>query len=85
MKTIYRDFDHYWSSASRDLAKEIWDDFEPTIIASREDYKNTYATLLKKKEKESDQFLTALLEYVETFHIDSKPSFWRWYLDREDK
>jgi len=48
-KRIYRDWDHWWAngrhgftSASRELVRRIWQDLEPTIQASRDDYKKAY-------------------------------------------
>jgi len=42
---VYKDFDDYWrhgnhgcSSGFRDIAKDIWDEFWPTINASRSDW-----------------------------------------------
>ena len=88
-KKIYRDFNHWWSegnhgysSASREYAKELWDDLEPTILASRDDYKNSYVQLMKDRTKRHGDIMDHLLEYIQTFAKEDAPRFWKWYLDQ---
>ena len=90
--TIYRDFNHWWregnhgySSASREDAEEIWKDLEPTILASRDDYKNAFVELMNEHNKRRADLTDALLEYIEKFMPPTAPGFWRWYLDSEVK
>lgn len=86
---IYRDFDHYWSegdhpwsSASRDIAREEWDRFEPTINATRDDYKKMYVELCIRKANEKSELIDALFQYIETFTIKDSPKFFRWWSDQ---
>lgn len=86
---IYRDFNHYWtegdhgwSSASKDLAEEEWKRFEPTITASRDDYKNAYNELCIKKAKQKCDIVDHLLKYIEIFSKEGSPKFFRWWLDQ---
>lgn len=88
-KKIYRDFNHWWcegdhgySSASRDHVKTIWDDLEPTILASRDEYKETYVEMMKEVAKGRSEHLDALLEYIELFKKDDAPKFYRWWIDQ---
>lgn len=89
MKKIYRDFDHYWtqgdhgwSSASLDIAKEEWDRFEPTITASRDDYKQMYVELCKEVADGRSMYLEALREYIELYKKDDAPKFPRWWSNK---
>jgi len=84
--TIFRDFDHYWqegdhgwSSASMDLTKAEWDRFEPTIKASRDDYKQMYVELCKKEVEARFELVDALFQYIERFTKDGSPNFFRWW------
>lgn len=87
---IYRNWEHYWregvhgfSSASREEAKAIWDDIEPTIMASRDDYKNTFVQLMTEYTERRKDITDALLEYIDKFSKDRAPKFFRWYLDNK--
>ena len=87
-KKIYRDFDNWWaegkhefSSASYDWAKELWDDLEPTITASRDDYKNSYIQLMKEQVKRRTDLTDALLKYIEIHKNPEEQGFWRWWMD----
>lgn len=89
---IYRDFNDYFShgnhgmsSCSRDWIKEIWDDLEPTIKASQDDYKKAYVLLMQEQTERKSDVLDAALIYISKFTKKSSPSFWRWYLDYKRK
>jgi hypothetical protein len=91
MKTIYRDFNHWFStskahgfsSASRECAEEIWDDFQPTIEASQDDYKKAYIELMQEKTQWNSKLVDALFEYMEKYKKEDSPKFWRWYIDNK--
>lgn len=89
-KVIYRDFKHWWSqgkhgfsSASFDLVQEIWNDLEPTIMASRDDYKHAFVRLLNENAKFESEVFDAALKYIEQHSKEGSPKFWRWFLDQE--
>ena len=91
-KVIYRDFNHWWSrgkhgfsSASRDLVQDIWNDLEPTILASRDDYKNAYVQLMKEHTERKKDVIDAALKYIELHSKEDAPKFWRWYMDEAMK
>jgi len=88
-KQIYRDWDHYWqegnhgfSSYSRDIAEETWKDFETTITASRDDYKNAYVELMNEEVKRLCDLTDALLDYIDNYSKDGAPKFFKWWSDR---
>lgn len=92
-KRVYLDFNDWWrhgkhgySSASYEDAKEIWDDLEPTIQASRDDYKNAFVQMTNEYMARRKDVLDVIFEYIDQF-VDKNvaPKFWRWYLDRETK
>lgn len=90
---IFRDFNHWWSknkttgftSASRDWAKEIWNELEPTILASRDDYKNAYVELMNEVANTQSELVSAMLAYIKENKKEDAPTFWRWWLDQEGK
>jgi len=92
-KVIYRNFKHWFttstvhgfSSASRDFAEELWNDFEPTINANLDDHKRAYIELCNKRAKRDSELLDALLEYIKIIEGTEKTHFWKWRLDREMK
>ena len=88
---IFRDWEHFWregnhgySSASREDAKELWDLFEPTINATKDDYKKAYLQLCKEKMEVKSEMQDAMLSYIEKFAKPGSPTFWRWWLDQID-
>lgn len=91
-KIIYRDFNHWWStseahgmtSASRDWMKQIWDDIEPTIKASQDEYKQAYLKLMKDEVYQRCELTDAMLEYIKEFRKEGEPKFWRWWLDKNN-
>lgn len=89
IKTIFRDFDHFWqeghhgwTSASRNIAKAQWDLFEPTILASRDEYKNAYVALMNEKAEDNSDYITALLDYIDLFKKEDAPKFFKWWSSR---
>ena len=83
---IYRNWEHYWAegnhgftSSSRDLAKETWDDFEETLLASQDDYKKAYIQLCEDQAKTSSEMQDAMIEYIKIHIKDGSPGFWRWW------
>lgn len=89
MSKIYRDFDHYWtegdhpwSSASRDIAEEEWKRFEPTILATRDDYKQMYIELCNDETEKTLDIVTKLFQYMELYKKDDAPKFFRWWSDQ---
>ena len=90
-KKIYKDFNDWWShgkhgysSASRDIAEEIWADFEPTINASRDDYA---ALMLQEAREQKERYVEHLREvssYVEEHNLEAVVgvNLYRWMLDR---
>lgn len=91
-KQIYRNFDHYWSegnhgfsSFSKDLARETWEDFETTINATRDDYKKAYIELMNEKANTQSDLVNAMLTYVKLHCVEGAPKFWKWYLEQELK
>jgi hypothetical protein len=91
-KKVYRNWDHYWSngnhgfsSASKDYAKEIWDDFQPTIEASLDDYKRAYIKLTEEQLKFRSELTDALLDYIELYKKEDAPKFWKWFLEQSRK
>lgn len=88
-KRIYRSWEDYWqngnhgfSSASRECAKEIWDDFEPTIKATLDDHKKAYIVLTNEQLAFRGECFSAALDYIELYKKPDAPKFWRWLLDR---
>lgn len=87
---IFRDFDHWFntsqahgmSSASRDWMKEIWDEIEPTIKASQDDYKLAYVELMKEVTERHSEMMTALMDYVVKFRQPGQPTFFRWWAEQ---
>lgn len=91
-KRIYRDFDHWWqqgkhpwSSASYEIAKKIWDDLEPTIQASRDDYKDSFVALAKEVAEDRSIHVQMLLRYIEEFVPKDAPKFGYWWSKQIDK
>lgn len=91
-KTIYRDFNHWWqegnhgwTSASIDFAREIWDDLEPTILASRDEYKDVMVETLKTEMGWRIEMLSIALEYIEKYKQEDAPKFFKFYLDYKRK
>lgn len=89
-KRIYRDFNdwwangkHGWSSVSIDIARETWDDFAPTIEASRDEYKNAFIELMKQQANNKSVMLHHMLEYIQKFKKDDAPNFMKWWSDQE--
>jgi DnaJ-domain-containing protein 1 len=89
-KQIYRDFDHYWaegnhgfSSMSKDLARETWEDFETTINATKDDYKKAYVELMNEKAQWQSDLVNAMLTYIKLYAKEDAPKFWKWYLDQK--
>ena len=90
-KIIYRDYDHWWqignhgctsSDFSRKWTKEIWDDFETTINASRDDYKQMYVDLCKEIAEHQLDYVIAMREYMDLFTKEGSPKFGRWWMDK---
>jgi len=86
MKKIYLDFDDYWkngdhpwTSASIDIAREEWNRFEPTINASRDDYKKMYVELANEMVNQRCEHIDKLYKYIELFSKEGAPSFHRWW------
>lgn len=88
--TIYRDFNHWFSqshahgmsSCSRDYVKGIWDELEPTIKASQDDYKQYYLELAKEVADNRSEMVDAMLEYIKEHKQEGQPSFFRWWYNR---
>ena len=88
--TIYRDFNHWFSqshahgmsSFSRDYVKAIWDELEPTIKASQDDYKQYYLELAKEVADDRSEMVDAMLEYIKEHKHAGQPSFFRWWCNR---
>lgn len=87
---IYRDFNHWWSegkhgytSASREYAKEIWDDLEETMKASADDAKLAYLALATERAEDRSKLVNALFDYIKAHAQPGQPKFWRWYMERE--
>ena len=88
---IYRDFNDYfsngkhgYSSASRDIVKEIWDDIYPTIEASQNDYKKAYLALMTEESRRRVKLTDALLRYIDEAqkkHTDLE-GFWKWWSNK---
>jgi len=90
-KKIYRDWDHWWSegrhgftSYSRDLVKKIWEDLEPTVMASRDDYKHAFVKLMNQEIEFKKDLTDGLLRYIELYAKEDAPGFWRWYCAQLD-
>ncbi len=88
-KQIYRDFDHWWregnhgwTSASYEIAQATWEDFEPTITASRDEYKEMYVQLAIQVAKDRAEYSDAMREYMDLFTKEGSPKFARWWLDQ---
>jgi len=89
---IYRNFNHWWTtseahgmtSVSRDWIKDIWDDIEPTIRASRDDYKQAYINMMNQRAKRNLDIIDAMLEYIEEHKQVGQKGFWRWWIDKEN-
>ena len=87
---IFRDFEHWcseiqahgWSSAGREYAQAIWDELEPTIKASRDDYKKAYIKLMNEQAFNNVELVNALLEYIEEYKRPNQPKFWRWWFNK---
>lgn len=90
---IYRDFNHWFSasevhgfsSASREFARELWEDLRPTMEASLNDHKKAFLELSKEKAAQRSELTTALLDYVDVHKTDNQPTFWKWWLDQKTK
>ena len=90
-KKIYKDFNDWWShgkhgysSASRDIAEEIWADFEPTINASRDDYA---ALMLQEAKEQRERYIEHLRDvssYVDEHNLEAVVgiNLYRWILNR---
>lgn len=91
---IYKNFDDYWangnhgcSSFNKDIAKEIWDDFEPTIKASRTDYENLLIEEALEQKRSYIEQINALHDYLKEFKVEEYTGvkFFRWWwLHSED-
>lgn len=88
---LYTTWEEYWSngkhgfsSCCRDLAKEIWDDFEPTIKANRSDWEKLLVNETIKLRKKYVQDLRDMHEYLTKFDLEKLAgiSFFRWLLDK---
>lgn len=90
-KKIYKDFEDWWrngnhgcSSASRDVAEEIWADFEPTILATRDDY----TTLMLREVQEMHERYVEQLRDVSAYVMENNleavvgTKLYKWILDR---
>lgn len=87
---IYRDFNHWFStsevhgfsSASREFAKELWDDLEPTMQAKLDDHMRAHVELAKEQAVRNSKLVTAMLEYIEAHKQEGQRGFWRWWFDQ---
>ena len=91
MSKIYKDFNdwfstskaHGFSSASREDAKAIWDDIEPTINASQDDYRRAFLQLAKEQAEQRSEMVDAMLKYTKTHKQPGQPTFWSWWMDQK--
>ena len=90
-KRIYLDFEDWWahgkhgySSYSWEYARELWDDFEPTIKASRSELDEQMVLLQKEKAKWNVKFQRNFLNYLKEFNLEEKAGvkFFRWFADQ---
>ena len=88
---LYTAWEEYWSngkhgfsSCCRDLAKEIWDDFEPTIKANQSDWEKLLINETIKLRKKYVQDLRDMREYLTKFDLEKVAGigFFRWLLDK---
>lgn len=91
-KRIYLDWEDYWrngehghTSHYREYAKEIWDDFEPTINANRSDLDRQMIELHNQRAEYTFKFDRRFLEYLKEFNVEefTGVKFFRWFLDKE--
>ena len=89
---LYKNWEDYWSngkhgfsSCCRDLAKETWDDFEPTISATRNDWENLLIHESIELRKRYIQDIRDMHEYLTEFNLESVAGvkFFRWLLDKK--
>lgn len=88
---IFRNFNHWWgnskalglTSASLDWGKEIWEELEPTIEATLDDYKKAYIELMEERTAKNSELVNEMLTYIKEFKQPDAPKFWKWYLDRK--
>lgn len=93
-KRIYLDWNDYWRNGNhghtshyQKYAKEIWDDFEPTINANRSDLDRQVLEINKEREEYKLKFDRRFLEYLDEFKVEEYTGvkFFRWFLDKERK
>jgi hypothetical protein len=91
-KRIYKDFNdwwshgnHGWTSASRDVAKAIWADFEPTILATRDDYTELMLLEVREMHERYVEHLRDICDYVKEHNLEALvgTKLFRWVLDRK--
>lgn len=88
---IFRNFNHWWgnsktlglTSASLDWAKEIWEELNPTLESTLDDYKRAYITLMDETAERNSELVNEMLSYIKEFKQPDQPRFWKWYLDRK--
>lgn len=92
MKKIYKDFNDWWShgnhgysSASRDIARAIWEDFEPTINATRDEYTELMLFEVKEMHDRYVEHLHDVGSYVKEHNLEAVTGIklFRWILDRK--
>ena len=93
-KRIYKNFEDWWCSGkhgftsySREYAKEIWEDLEPTILAQRSDWEEVLRRdSLKLQEKYIKQ-LQNVYAYLKAYDLEKHAGikFFRWLLEHNRK
>jgi hypothetical protein len=92
-KRIYKDWDDWWrngdhgcSSASRDFARQIWDDLEPTITANRSDWESVLRQDAMALHDKYTKKLRNVHNYLTQFDLEKHApvKFFRWLLDEFD-
>lgn len=89
---IYRDWNDYWTkgnhgytSACKEDAKEIWQDFQETLNATRGDYEQLLIKQSLYQEKEFLKRIKVMLKYLTTYDLEKHATkkFFKWWLDEE--
>jgi hypothetical protein len=89
-KKIFINFEDWWgnnkttgfTSASYDWAKEIWEELEPTINASKDDYKKAYIKLMEEEIIHRSELVDMLFNYIDEFKQPNQPKFFKWWSDQ---